>query len=439
MKSSDEIAKSFQPDELAALYHEQIARSRAVGKDGVRHFVFQNKLAEECLMISKKAIEGSYRFTTYREKLISRGAARTPRQISIPTIRDRLTLRAVCNALKDAFPEANTVPPHIYIRDCATEVRKSRENSSFIRMDVKEFYPSIIPTYLLQRLSNSKLPQFVVELVKQAISTGTGESHSQDVGVPQGLSISNALAAIYLKEFDDLMVGDFFYRRYVDDILIICPTEKTKDIYSIAYNNLAKFGLKSHPMGTIGKTEETRLQDGAQYLGYILKPQRISVRDTSYRRMFKNLARIFTQIKYNKLEEKYVFRLNLKITGCIVNNTRRGWLMFFSQTEDKSQLRFLDEYVKKNVHSISKDKSNLNVKTFIKTYHEIRYNMNKTTYIPNFDQYDLNEMAKLVSLLGGYPLEEVQTRSAEVIESEFNKLLSKEIAELEKDVAEAFS
>jgi len=441
--SVDDFSDIFDPPRLAELYHVQIAKSRSVGRDGIRHSEFAKVLLDECELIHRKAIAGSYQFTAYREKLISRGASRNPRQISVPTVRDRLTLRAVCNALKSAFPAANSQPPHVYVRDCAVAMRSTREHSSFLRMDIKDFYPSIGHEMLLDMLREGPLPEFIVGLTEKAIGTPTGSSSQEATkvarGVPQGLSISNVLAAIYLSKFDEEMTGDFFYRRYVDDILFIAPSEKIKAIYTNAHNALATYKLNSHPLGTAGKTEETRLEDGAQYLGYVLTPKKISVRPGSVARMFKNISRVITQIKYRKVNDKDVFRLNLKISGCLVNGTRRGWMMFFSQTEDMSQLKFLDRFIDKEFERLKINRNESGVKHFIKVYHEIRYNIKATSYIPNFDIYDIDERIALISLMTGEDIAVLQTRSREMIEVEFSKILTREIADLEKDVLEAFS
>jgi RNA-directed DNA polymerase len=56
-------------------------------------------------------------------------------------------------------------------------------------------------------------------------------------GIPQGSPISDVLANIYLEEFDREVLArmslyDFgWYRRYSDDIVIICPVEVAEEVY----------------------------------------------------------------------------------------------------------------------------------------------------------------------------------------------------------------
>lgn len=112
-------------------------------------------------------------------------------------------------------------------------------------------------------------------------------------------------------------------------------------------------------------------------------------------------------------------------------------MMFFAQTDDKSQLKFLDKFVNQELQKIGIDRSN--IKTFIKSYHEIRFNLDNTQYIPNFDKYDFPARLQFISLMTGADMVELEARSVEQIEAEFSRLVTKEVSDLEKDIIEAFS
>ena len=310
----------FNPAWLKAVYQSYVARSHAVGKDGIRHHAFEKMLDKECELIATKVNDGTYRLTNYREKLIARGAQRPPRQISVPTIRDRLALRGALEFLKTQFPVAKPRPPHVFIKDIKTYLEVARKHSSFLRMDIQDFYPSLRHDLLQTALEKSEIPVSIIGLIIRALATrtGTADQPAPLLGVPQGLSISNALAAIYMIEFDKLSDDSLFYRRYVDDILIITDSEKINSVYKSLWTGLHSIGLTSHPMGTVGKTETSVLSDGVLYLGYDISPTQISVRKSSLAKMFTNLAKVLTCFKYQRDHEKHLFRLNLKITGCIL-------------------------------------------------------------------------------------------------------------------------
>ena len=79
------------------------------------------------------------------------------------------------------------------------------------------------------------------------------------------------------------------------------------------------------------------------------------------------------------------------------------------------------------------------VKTFVKSYHEIRYNLENTKYIQKFEEYSFDEKIDVICLLTGKDKTEVITLDVDAIEAMFRKCASKEVEQLEKDLMEAFS
>ncbi|EHQ42388.1 reverse transcriptase domain-containing protein [Myroides odoratus] len=70
------------------------------------------------------------------------------------------------------------------------------------------------------------------------------------MGIPQGLPISATLANLYLYEFDLTIINTIvkqqggFYRRYSDDILIICKPEEEIQIEEFVLNLIKKYHIK---------------------------------------------------------------------------------------------------------------------------------------------------------------------------------------------------
>lgn len=71
-----------------------------------------------------------------------------------------------------------------------------------------------------------------------------------NIGIPQGLPISAVLANIYLLEFDNEILDyitnkhNGFYRRYSDDILVVCSKESISEIETFSYELIKKFNIK---------------------------------------------------------------------------------------------------------------------------------------------------------------------------------------------------
>lgn len=293
----------FTKEVLLELFASRIVKSRSVGLDGTRLEKFEDNIAYETDLIARKVIGRTYSFTTYREKLISKGSAQFPRQISIPTVRDRLTLRSVCDAIAASIPSARSKPSHNYIKEITSLVRDSGEHLSFLRVDVRNFFPTIKHDILLFALEKAGCEPFLIDLVYKAITNGTGLSARGKVsalGIPQGLSISNLLSAVYMIELDKQQTALGNYHRYVDDILIVGPSHTITKRYLDLHSSLLEIGLEPHPMDRPGKTEIKRIGEGIDYLGYHLAPSKNSVRTSSYNRMFANLNKVFTSYKYKK-------------------------------------------------------------------------------------------------------------------------------------------
>lgn len=430
-------ADHFGAPNLRTLFHSKIARSQATGKDGVRIGPFSERVVEETQIIERKVLNQSYRFTTFKERLLLRGADREPRQISIPTVRDRLSLRALCDVLHATEPAATGSSPHAVVDAVVRAIREGGDDRSFVRVDVQNFFPSILHQRLDQALNRTALEDIAKSLCAKAVRTPTGSGATlNERGVPQGLSISNALASIYLRRFDERMASRFtHFFRYVDDILCICPSHTSQETLHSITRSLNSIGLKAHRLGISGKTEIFPVEEGVDFLGYRLSNDEVRIRKSSFDRMFRNILKVITDYRYRQSPERTLFRLNLKISGCKVDNKRRGWMMFFSRTEDKSQLAFLDRFVRDQLRRVNfPSELRHEIKTFIKSYHQIRYNYHDTDYIPNFDTFDQSQKIDVIIALSNFEEAEILTWDIQRIDREFTRLVSKEVHDLEEDV-----
>ena len=274
-------------------------------------------------------------------------------------------------------------------------------------------------------------------LCKQAVSTPTGSISAPNLrGVPQGLSISGALSALYMLRFDRLQLSrNPNYFRYVDDILLICSTKTADDCLKAISRSLSSRGLIAHKKGVVGKTEMMPVSEGVDFLGYRICVDKVSIRKSSYRRMFKNLLKVMTDYRYRKNNDRLIFRLNLKITGCVVDGRRRGWMMFFSHTEDVSQLAYLDTFIAQQLARVNFPPNQIgNIKRFIKSYHEIRFNLDSSRYIPNLNNFERSDKVIAIVALSNKSPEEVSAWDDQHVDQEFSRLMSREVHDLEADV-----
>lgn len=433
----------FSKEKLLTLYQEKTSLNNAVGKDGTTQFMFKNNISQEIKIIINKTLNLTYEFTRYREKLIPKGAGKAPRQISIPTIRDRLTLRVVNDILVEAFPDAKSVRPHTYIREIKEKLRVSERDLSFLRMDVKDFYPSIDHKILIKKIKKQTQEEHLIDVIKKAISTPTGAQKTFMRGIPQGLSISNILSSIYMNDLDEDLSAKFTYFRYVDDILILCPSSDAQAAHQYVADSLKKLRLKCHKLGEKGKSQICSTGEGIEYLGFHLRQGVVSVRQSSFTRMMENILSVFSSFKHARENQKninrLIWKLNLKITGCIYEGKRYGWMFFFSQIDDTKQLKRLDYLIQSETKKRNLNEITPHIKKFAKTYYKIRKNKIES-YIPNFDELGTEDFIGILADLDGKDRAEIAaTMSEEDIRARFFRMIRRETRSLEADLIEATS
>jgi len=146
------------------------------------------------------------------------------------------------------------------------------------------------------------------------------------IGIPQGSAMSALLSNIYLIDFDKALMEQsvkkgFMYRRYCDDILIICNTEDAKELEKIVLDEISNpetCQLEIQPKkvetiefrvtskGKIRGFNKKKLQDvkpksinsenerfyykSLQYLGFEYNGQNIFIRPASLSKYFRKMT-----------------------------------------------------------------------------------------------------------------------------------------------------
>ena len=430
----------FSVENLREEYENKISDSKVVGRDGVTQENFKNKLTDEITLVIKKVGDCTYKFTTYKQKLISKGPNRFPRVISISTIRDRLVLRVLNGILVKTFSEAIIKKPHVIIKNISKCLANESEEQVFVRIDIKDFFPSINREILFKQIEDKISENSLKSLIQNAIKNKTEGLDESSKGIPQGLSISNMLSSINLMKMDQKLNAKYQYFRYVDDILVICKKSYSQEVFDEIKKELCALGLICHELDTNGKSSITEVSEGVDYLGFSITKNDISVRQSSYMRMFEKLLSVLTSYKHTnsskRNEKKLIWQLNIKITGCLYKNKRFGWMFFFSQINNERQLGRLDAFLDRELCTRSLDYLQPKIKKFIRSYHEIRNNLRQTSYIKNFDKYNVKDMIQELVQAGENGEEYYRDLDNEKIEKEFHKLIKRQTKRLEKDLIE---
>ncbi|PFU11932.1 hypothetical protein COK77_19940 [Bacillus cereus] len=456
MSASNSFKKYYSIKQLENIFNTYIKANTATGIDKMTYTGFFERRHEHLSLISRKVMEGAYRFTPYKEKLIIKSRHSYPRLISIPTIRDKVVLKALHLVLTETFDGIKQPLPQKCIEEIKGSVNKF---DSFIKLDIANFYGNIRHGILMDKLKKKIKKTEILSLITEAIIAPTislGELRTHEVitnGIPQGLSISNILAHIYLQDLDLKFDSrsDMKYIRYVDDIIILCSQSDINRIYrEIKYEIEGIYNLDLN----LEKVKKGRIkEDGFDFLGYSVKDlgtgiAKLTVRKANKKRFEDSIIKIFAQYKHSsKVSSKqFIFTLNNKITGSISSKVsgdktkefKYGWLFYFSQMEDTGILYHLDWLidellVKFNFKHIDRS----DIKSFVKAFYEIKYNVKNSEYIHRPDDLTFVEIKKL--LMEIFNVNENELKDKIPIEKMYKKLVYKPIKESEKDIKSIIS
>jgi len=439
----------FKKEALKKAFKEKIKNSRSKGIDKISSDKFEEKIKEELQLIQNKIHSESYSFSYYLEKLILKSRNKIPRMLSIPTIRDRIVLKQFKEYLGDKIPDSiNRTRPQILIKGIIKEIAKNNHYDYFIRTDLKSFYDKINRKILYQKLEQKGLRGFPLELTKNAVenitvpknfSSADVQKYKLEIGVPQGLAISNILAQVYMIDFDlSFNTKACFYIRYVDDILILCKKKDYTNIKDLLMKELDYLDLELN----LEKTKQAELQEEFEFLGYKFQNKLVTIADKNIQKRINLIAAKFTWFK-NGWEDKYkrpaylqkndeyfqnrfLDELNNIISGLIINNQTRSFLDYFREINDLPLLFRLDKIVDRFFNKTAPfHKKPSNVKSFVRTYYEVKYKA-ETNYIPNVDKIKEANVKRRLLIESGY-ISENQKLNIEELENEFSNYINSQL------------
>lgn len=135
----------FNPTFFTDYFKSKLRSKKGGALDGLTPDTFWKRYERELEVISKRCLEGTYKFSPYLEKLILKGKDKFPRILSVPSMRDRMVLGALNKYLQDTFPEAvNHEVPNQYIKEVSDFLAEhSKDKLYFLKTDIKGFYDNI--------------------------------------------------------------------------------------------------------------------------------------------------------------------------------------------------------------------------------------------------------------------------------------------------------
>ncbi|NIZ01905.1 RNA-directed DNA polymerase [Thalassospira lucentensis] len=447
----DSFESVFNAENLSEIFWKHIHPKKSSGVDRVSVGKFAENLDEHIDVIVRKCEQHSYRFTPYLQSLKAKGPNKPPREISIPCVRDRLVLKALTIYLHEVCSDCVAKDlPNTVVRKIKKSVSDDKDGLSFVRLDFSNFYGSINQQKLIEKLKDKSVSFEAISLIVKAISNTTvppmfskkDRLVKNEKGVPQGLAISNILAEIYMQDFDR-EVSEFstVYHRFVDDVFVLCETRNSPKIWGAIGSAAKQECLSLNLEKSTEKGNLESLSTGFEFLGYrFSSPESISVRYSSYSRFLNSLIGRITRYRKEKersegedeLRKKlFVEELNERITGAIDENKRYGWVFFFCEVTDQTQLNQIDRVIIKMISGLSE--INLEeIKRVSRARYEAIFSPSRG-YIRDYNKFSLRDKIEFLRIRGKYSEESAMTE--EQIVSLFNDIKRKNLSKLEADTA----
>ena len=264
MSSNEKIFKKyFSPDNLILAWERML---RSNGKDIKDFFgieVYSSNLNKNLVRLSEAIFNGEFKpqrpFKYYEPK-----ASKTHRTKSVLSIDDALVYQAIANTLATAnykrlaennkFVFGSVLHPEVekgldllnepdadfyffeyyiplynkFVNSVNTEIKNT--NIRFkLETDITGFFDCIPHSKLLITLNKFGVEPEILDLLKDCLNiySGTIESVTPGVGIPQGPAASSFYANVFLNDLDYIISQNgYTYYRYMDDIRIYEETEE---------------------------------------------------------------------------------------------------------------------------------------------------------------------------------------------------------------------
>lgn len=413
----------FNENYLRDYFNRNILKKNGGGRDNLTPDKFLEKYGKDLGKIAERCLSGTYKFSYYNEKLILKGSKKYPRVISIPSIRDRLVLGVLNDYLSSVFGDCiNHEVPNSLMSKIITTMNETEGDVTFLRTDFHDFYGTIYIKTLMNILSSRISDENIKALIYTAITTPTISGHKphrtikkNKLGLPQGLSISNILASIYMLSFDKEFGTDSadLYIRYVDDILFLNPKSaglKTKMLKEISRRNLRlRLTTEKCKSGVIGK-------DTLDFIGYVITDKNhVFIRERNVTNFLSRISAMATRCKeglkkeYKRpqfiKEEKdyidyYVEDFNQLISGFKYGRHLYGWLPYFQAITDVSSLYGMDRVIKNRILKDLPSELSSRINSLVDSYYAIRRH-GGGSLVKDYDLLEnISEKKKLLMRMG---------------------------------------
>ena len=214
---------------------------------------------------------------------------------------------------KDHFVVYKSLTDYSYVLKEDLEIRFPIPVDNDIRMDrfctPKQFRDVVVKDNLIQQNPNYN-------------KVCSSKKYGIKCGIPQGSPISACLSNIYLIDFDQLLLTEAesknaLYRRYCDDLIIVCNTEDEEYFHELITNSIKQYEVvvnadkteityfKPNVKGNIRGFRKDDKYKSLQYLGFEFNGQNIYIRSSSMSRYHNRMSSKVAQAIHDAYDKDF--------------------------------------------------------------------------------------------------------------------------------------
>ena len=271
MKSISALQSVSEITALQAAWRAISKRNKlSKGSDNVTIKTFSSNLDSNLRTISSELRSKTYQFSKLRPVMIAKPGSEKPRPIQIPTIRDRIVMKALALHIQPTFAKFNLPCSFAFIAgedrgvNAAIRQIKYLVNQGYVHYfeaDIKNFFGAVDRPTLWRMFAKKVRQKSLLPLLEKCFNLELDDLQSyqtehQDiilgatVGIPQGGVLSPMLANFYLYDFDSIVTSEGFKLvRYADDFVVMCKTlQEAEQAHVLCRTVLNNLGLEIHAL-----------------------------------------------------------------------------------------------------------------------------------------------------------------------------------------------
>lgn len=233
---TDLLTDLTDPARLAAAYGHVAAAGGAPGVDGVSVDAYASDLDERLRTLGEDVAGGAYGPAALLSVRVPKDRDPRGRELLIPTVSDRILMRAVHDLLAPALdsrllPCVHGYRPGRSVSSAVRSVRRAIERRPWVLdADIREFFSSVPHETMLDALRTLVDDAGLVDLTARWLAAPAlrgGRLQPRDRGLPLGSPLSPLLSNLALHPLDiGLWRPDTTYVRFADDLVVCAASDE---------------------------------------------------------------------------------------------------------------------------------------------------------------------------------------------------------------------